>query len=121
MHLIPTRIHAMLDYLVALLLIFAPWLFGFADNGPAQWVPVSLGIAIVIYSLLTDYDLGAVRTIPLAAHLGIDVLVGIFLTMSPWLFGFAGLISWPHVVFGLLAIVVATLTPSHTHRLEARM
>jgi hypothetical protein len=121
MHVIPTRIHGMLDYIVALLLILAPWLFGFADNGPAQWVPVTLGVAIIIYSLLTDYELGAVSAIPLGAHLGIDVLAGIFLTMSPWLFGFDGLITWPHVVFGLLSIVVATLTPSRTYRLAARM
>jgi hypothetical protein len=111
MHIIPTRIHGVLDYAVGALLIISPWLFGFADNGPAQWVPVALGAGVVLYSLLTRYELG-VGPIPLGAHLALDVLGGIFLAMSPWLLGFADLVYWPHLAIGIMEIVVATLTPS---------
>lgn len=120
MHIIPTRVHGILDYLVGIVLIAAPWLLGFADNGPAQWVPVGLGIGVIIYSLLTDYEFGITPAIPFQAHLGLDVLGGIFLTMSPWLFGFADGIIWPHVLFGLTEIIVATLTPSYPERLSVR-
>jgi hypothetical protein len=118
MHIVPVRIHCVLDYLVGVLLLAAPWLFGFADGGPAQWVAIVVGAVIIVYSLLKDYELGLATAIPLPVHLGLDVVAGIFLTMSPWLFGFADAIAWPHVLFGLIAIVVATLTPSHREPLE---
>jgi hypothetical protein len=108
--MIPTRVHGMMDYLMGLLLIVAPWLFGFSDNAPATWVPFVLGIGVIAYSLITDYELGAMRVIPMGTHLMIDILGGIFLAVSPWLFGFADRVVWPHVVFGLLEVGTAVMT-----------
>lgn len=108
---IPTRVHGILDYLFGIALIAAPFILGFT-GGPKQWVMVWLGIIIIVLSLLTDYEASAVRLIPMPVHLGFDVLAGIFLTMSPWLYDFAYLVSWPHVVLGLALIIVATLTNS---------
>ena len=70
--MIPTRIHGYLDYLVGLVLIASPWLFGFADGGPEQWIPIILGVAALTYSLMTNYELGAVRVIPMPVHLMLD-------------------------------------------------
>lgn len=81
MRIIPTRIHGVFDYLVA------PWLLGFAIDGPAQWVPVLLGVAAVIYSLLTRYELGLAPLISMPVHLGLDVASGVLLAASAWLFG----------------------------------
>src|SRR4051812_22747100 len=63
MRVIPTRIHGIMDYLMGALLIVAPWLFGMG-RGPAMWIPIMLGAGALSYSLLTDYELGVVRTIP---------------------------------------------------------
>src|SRR5256885_12345246 len=87
--LIPTRVHGVIDYMMGLLLIAAPWLFGFADSAAGRWVPVLLGAGVIVYSLMTDYELGAVRAIPMTAHLWLDILGGVLLIASPWLFGFA--------------------------------
>lgn len=100
----------MLDYLVGIVLIVAPWVLGFADGGPEQWVPVILGAGAIAYSLVTDYELGIARLIPMSVHLGLDLLSGILLAASPWLFGFADKIWWPHVLFGLLEIGAALMT-----------
>ena len=110
MQMIPTRIHGILDYLTAALLIIAPWLFGFADGGAAQWVPVVLGLGVIAYSLLTDYELGIARAISMPVHLGLDIAGGVLLAASPWLFGFADVVAWPHLLVGLLEIVVASCT-----------
>lgn len=110
MQLIPTRVHGILDYLVGILLIIAPWLFGFANGGAAQWVPVVLGIVTIIYSLLTDYELGVSRMISMPVHLGLDVASGLLLAVSPWLFGFATLIIWPHLLVGIVEIIVAAIS-----------
>lgn len=116
MGIIPTRIHGYLDYLMGVVLIAAPWIFDFADGGPKQWVPIILGAGVIVYSLLTDYELGVMRMIPMPVHLGLDVLGGAFLAISPWLFGFANEIWWPHVLFGLLEIGAGLMTqraPEH--------
>ena len=107
-----SKTHGYLDYLVAVLLIAAPWLFGFYRGGTESWVPIILGVTTIVYSLLTNYELGAFRVIPFNVHLGIDVLSGIFLAASPWLFNFADYVYVPHLVVGLLEIGVATFTKS---------
>jgi hypothetical protein len=112
--MIPTRIHGVLDYVVGALLILAPFLFGFADGTAAQWVPTLLGIAAIVYSLITRYELSIAKILPMPTHLLLDAASGVLLAASPWLFGFADRIWWPHVVFGVLEIVVSALTQRHT-------
>ena len=104
MRVIPTRVHGILDYLMGLVLIASPWIFGFADGGARQWVPVALGVAALIYSVLTDYELGLARMIPMSIHLVLDFASGAFLAASPWIFGFADDVWVPHVVLGLIEI-----------------
>jgi hypothetical protein len=110
MRIIPTRIHGMLDYLMGVILIAAPWLLDFAEGGPEQWVPVILGAGVILYSLLTKYELGVVAAISMPLHLGLDVAGGIFLAASPWIFGFSDVIWWPHVVFGLFEVGAGLMT-----------
>jgi hypothetical protein len=110
MRFISTRTHGVLDYATGVLLIAAPWLFGFSDAGLAAWIPIGVGIALLAASLMTDYELGAVRAIPMPAHLAMDGLEGVLLIASPWLFGFADRIWWPHVVVGLLELGAAMMT-----------
>src|SRR5690606_23868481 len=85
MQFIPTRVHAMADYAIGLLLIAAPWLLGFANGGAAMWVPIILGCGVILYSLMTAYELGAVPLISMPAHLGLDVAGGLLLAASPWI------------------------------------
>lgn len=41
MRFIPTRIHGILDYVIGVALIAAPWIFGFSDQRAAMWEPTS--------------------------------------------------------------------------------
>lgn len=115
--MISTRIHGIIDYLTGALLIVAPFLFGFADGTVAQWLPMVLGAMTIVMSLLTRYELSIAKVIPLPVHLGIDIASGLLLAVSPWLFGFADRIWWPHLLVGLMEIVVPLLTRRHV---EAR-
>jgi|SRR4051794_32470567 hypothetical protein len=110
MNLIPTRVHGMIDYLMGVLLIAAPFVFRFPDGGAETMVPVILGVGMIVYSLITDYEMGAIHVLPMSTHLAIDVVAGIFLAASPWIFGFSHRITWPHVTFGIMEIAVALLT-----------
>jgi hypothetical protein len=113
---IPTWMHGMLDYPLSILLIALPWIGGFADGGFAQWVPVIAGCAMLGLSAMTAYEAGLVRAIPMTAHLSADAIMGVLLAVSPWLFGFAGLVWIPFVVLGIgeLGAALSTETkPAH--------
>jgi len=119
MRLLPTRVHGVLDYLVGIILIAAPWLFDFARGGAETWVPVVLGAGAIIYSLMTDYEMGLSRSISMSTHLSLDLWSGIILAASPWLFGFHDYVYMPHLIVGLVEIgtsLVTERTPSvRTH------
>jgi general stress protein CsbA len=114
MRFIPTRTHGVLDYLTGALLIVAPYIFGFADGTAAQWIPQILGAALIGASLLTDYELGVVRVIPMPVHLFLDVAAGALLAASPWLFGFADRVYWPHLILGVLEIGAGLMTQTRS-------
>ena len=104
MRFIPTRTHGILDYVVGALLIVVPYVLGFADGTAAQWVPQFLGLVAIGGAMMTDYELGVVRVIPMPVHLGIDIASGVLLALSPWLFGFADRVLWPHLIVGIMEI-----------------
>jgi len=71
------------------------------------------GVAGAYYSLITDYEVGAFKVLPVPAHLAFDAAKGAFLVSSPWLFGFArgGTRYWlPHVMMGTADIMAAITT-----------
>jgi len=105
-----SRVHGIIDYLVGLLLIFAPIILGFADGTAAQWVPQILGALVLLMSLLTDYEYGLAKLIPYRTHLILDIVESVILLASPWLFGFANRIWWPHVVVGIVELIVVALS-----------
>lgn len=114
MNIIERKTHGYIDYLFGVLLIAAPWLLGFSRGGAETWVPVILGAGVILYSLFTDYELSASRQIPFGTHLWLDILGGVFLAVSPWLFNFDEHVYLPHLVFGILEIGVASMTKRTT-------
>lgn len=110
MKFLSTRAHGTLDYLMGAVLLIAPYLLGFANGGAAQWVPMALGAGAIVYSLLTQYEFGAIKLIPMPVHLVLDAASGLLLAASPWLFGFSAFVWVPHVVFGLLELGSSLVT-----------
>jgi hypothetical protein len=113
MRFIPTKFHAPLDYIVGAALIAAPWIFSFSDTTAPTVVSIALGIGLIAYSLITNYELGVWKVAPMAVHNLIDIVAGAFLALSPWLFGFAddpaNVWIW-FVVVGLAAVFLGLTT-----------
>jgi hypothetical protein len=113
MRFIPTKFHAPLDYIVGAALIASPWIFSFSDTTAPTVVSIVLGIGLIAYSLITNYELGVWKLAPMAIHNLIDVVAGALLALSPWLFGFAddpaNVWIW-FVVVGLAAIFLGLTT-----------
>lgn len=55
--ILPVRVHAVLDYILAFFLILAPFVFGFGDDDAALTVSVFAGVVVLVMSLVTAFPL----------------------------------------------------------------
>ncbi len=110
MRFLSTKIHGVMDYMMSIVLMGSPWLLGFAEARGETWIPVILGTTMLIYSLFTDYEYGAMKVLPMRAHLLIDLVSGVLLAASPWIFGFADYVYLPHLLLGIAEIGAALVT-----------
>ncbi len=116
MRVISTRTHGAIDYATGAALLVAPGLLGISDEPAASRVLRAAGAAATVYSLLTDYEFGLVRVIPMPAHLAMDAVSGVLVAASPWLFGFAGRgqrYRLPHVFVGAAEVLAALTSKTH--------
>jgi uncharacterized membrane protein len=107
---IDTKAHAVVDYIIGLLLLFMPYMLSLDTPEAENNVLYFTGTAVLIYSLITDYDLGLLELIPLPLHFALDMLTGIILGGSPWLFGFSEKIWLPYVTLGAVMLLLPLLT-----------
>jgi len=92
MKFITKRIHAYLDYPVALALIGLPFLLHLGESHSfALTLSVMVGVAAFVLTLLTDHHLGAVKVLSYKLHLTVDFLVGITFVVVPFILGFKGI------------------------------
>jgi hypothetical protein len=110
MRIISRKFHAVLDYLSAVFLIAAPWLFGFENSPVPMYTAVGFGLLVFVLSILTYYEGGIFKYFSMWTHLAVDVTMGIVLASSPWTFGFSTVVFLPHLLIGLLAIVAGLTT-----------
>jgi hypothetical protein len=82
--LIPTRVHGVLDYLTGVIFLVLPRLLGWEQ--PETWLMSILGVSVIVYSLITRYELGVIKWIPMPVHLILDLLGGLLLIAAPFLF-----------------------------------
>jgi len=117
---LPTKVHGVLDYLVAVALLLAPNIFQFAGmGGPAVWIPRALGVVLILYSVLTNYEWGIFKVFAMPYHLVIDFLAALFLAASPFLFGFYhdSINVWlPHLVVGIAVVLVVLVSQTEPGR-----
>jgi hypothetical protein len=71
---IPTKVHGVLDYMTAAFLHTLPRVMGWSRQVTATLD--AAGASATAYSVLTDYELGAVKALPMKAHLTLDALSG---------------------------------------------
>jgi hypothetical protein len=79
MRFLPTKIHAGLDYILGVALAISPFFSGIHQGDLIEWGPMLLGHSLIVYSLLTNYELGLIRLIPIKQHLLLDAAGGVVL------------------------------------------
>lgn len=111
LRIIPTLTHGLLDQLIGIVLIVSPWIFEYhTARGAAVLVPVAIGTAVMVNSLFTDHEMGLLRHIHVRDHLWLDIALGTVLSASPWIFEFSHRSHLPHLVGGLIMVVLSVLT-----------
>ena len=110
---VPTWLH---DYIGGIGLIAAPLFWIHDVGGIAVILPMVLGVGLILYSLLTDYERGipALKFIPMPVHLVLDFAASALLAASPFMFGFWKLAPnvWlPHVIARVGVIVPSCYLP----------
>ncbi len=78
---ISTMVHGILDYVTAPTLITLPRILGW---GPRVTMLLNgAGVGVLAYSVLTRYELGLLKVLPMKVHLGIDMASGGMLALFP--------------------------------------
>jgi len=123
--MIPTKTHAVVDIAKSPALIAAPTLLRMNGNKGSSLTPRLLGSTGTIVALLTDYEFGVKRIVPMRAHLALDAISGVALAAMPFLTGGhkRGLRHWlPHALIGVNEVALALTTkqrPPRVPRLRA--
>jgi hypothetical protein len=114
MKFLSPRTHTIIGFIVGIALLLAPNIFGFSDvGGAAVTVPRIIGILIILSELTVKGSFSGMGVVPMSFHIAQDVIVGLFLAASPWIFGFSDLKAnaWvPHLIVGLLVAGYALVT-----------
>jgi hypothetical protein len=109
---ITSKLHGAIDYATGATLMVAPTALRLRDARASLTLRAAGGGALA-YSLLTDYELGVVRRLPLRTHLALDAASGVLLAAAPYALGFRrrGARHWmPHVLVGVGEIAASLLT-----------
>ena len=108
---LPQSVHAALDYAVAVTLVVVPFLLDFrSDSQFAHWLSVAAGAGLFIYSLATDYSLGAIAAITIRQHLALDSAAGALFVVLALIAGFTTEAAAFYGVIGAAVLAVVAVT-----------
>jgi hypothetical protein len=109
---LPLRVHAAIEPLIGIILIAAPWIFGFSHTNDAKTLCIVLGIVVIASGALTDWRVSLARVIPLRMHLMTDLLVAAILIVAPFVLGYSddGGATRFSIIAGVLEAIAALST-----------
>lgn len=93
-----------LNFLAGLWLIISPWVFGATMRGTgAAWNSVIVGIIIAVFA--------AIRFFAPRSAVGlswINALLGVWMIISPWIYGYAANAAWlwNSIILGIIVVVL---------------
>lgn len=107
MKFLTLKLHGIIDYLAAIGLIVGPLLLFPVGTPPlVTAIPIVAGVALIIYSMITDYSVSARRLIPFKLHLAIDFAAGAAFLVLPFILGLTGIPQAFYLVMGAAVILV---------------
>ena len=108
---LPVFVHGVIEYLAAVLLIAAPFVFSFDSDG-ATAVAIVAGVLVLVITSCSALPTGIIKSIPVHAHAVVDYLFAALLIASPFIFGFSddGTATAFFIVLGVVHLLVTIAT-----------
>ena len=108
---VPAVVHGGLEYATGVLLIVAPFLFGFEATA-ATASSVVLGLALLAFTASSRLPTGLVATVPVSVHVTVDIVLAVLLVALPFLLGFTdeGAPTALFITLGVLHLLVTIAT-----------
>jgi hypothetical protein len=103
MKLINNKVHGVLDYVTVVAFASIPSIFGL--TGVPAYLSYTLAVVHLLMTLLTSFEFGAVRIIPLKVHKIVEMIVGPVLLVISWVLGFSDDIK-ARTVFIVAGVVI---------------
>jgi len=103
---ISTTFFGYVSYLIALVTLGSPWLFGFGQVGGASlFLPLLLGWFQLIMCIFSNTKAGMVGVFPIQMHCVLDSFSGFVLLVAPWIYGFHPKVFVPHLILGAIILL----------------
>jgi hypothetical protein len=108
---VPAFVHGLLEYVVGVLLIVAPFVLSF-DSDTATGISIAAGVVVLIVNGSTAMSTGLIKSIPVPAHVILDYALAALLIASPFLFGFDddGTATAFFIVLGVVHLLLTIAT-----------
>ncbi len=111
LQILSPKMHGVLDYATASALIMFPLLLNLGSSSALPlWLSVGTGIAMIAYSLYTDYPCHFSSKIPYDLHLTFDVIAATTFIVAPFAFGFDKVATIFYIVMGALILTVVAIS-----------
>jgi hypothetical protein len=108
---VPAFVHGVVEYAAGILLIAAPFLFGF-DEDAATAAAIVAGVLVLIITASTAMSTGLIKSIPVQAHVVLDYMLALALIAAPFVLGFTddGPATAFFIVLGVLHLLLTIAT-----------
>jgi hypothetical protein len=115
MKFVTKKMHAFLDYPVAIALIVLPFVLGLGEtNSIALYASVITGVAALLLTLITDHETGVIKLVSYKLHLFVDFAVGFTFLVLPFVLDFHGIDFAYYIANGLAVLLVVGLHKEET-------
>ncbi len=114
---LPWIVHEAIEYLAGMFFVLAPFVFGFPE-GSALPVFVGVGVVILAVAILSKGPAAVLNVLPYPVHAALDYVLGFFLLLAPFVFGFSSISSalTISVLLGLAHLMITLVTSFPTEQ-----
>ncbi len=110
MKFVTQKLHAFIDYPVAIALVILPFVLGLGESHIlALYTSVATGVAAFLLTSITDHETGIFKLVTYKFHLAVDFLVAVTFLILPFILGFKGLDLIYYLANGIAVLLVVSL------------